>query len=58
MDTKEKRTCKLVATQASTLCTISNFVVLPILNNCSKRKILQSEEFLAEHVNDKLQMHG
>jgi hypothetical protein len=53
-DTKEKTACKLVAVQASTFCTIPNFVVLPILNNCSKRKFLQSEELLAEHVNDKL----
>jgi hypothetical protein len=52
-DTKEKSACKLVAVQASTFCTILNFV-LPILNNCSKRKVLQSEELLAEHVNDKL----
>jgi hypothetical protein len=57
-DTKEKTTCKLVVAQASTFCTILNFVVLPILNSCSKRKVLQSEELLAEHVNDKLQMHG
>jgi hypothetical protein len=57
-DTKEKTTCKLVVAQASTFCTISNFVVLPMLNNCSKRKVLQSEELLARHVNDKLQMHG
>jgi hypothetical protein len=53
-DTKEKSACKLVAVQASTFCTILNFVVLPILNICSKRKVLQSEELLAEHVNDKL----
>jgi hypothetical protein len=56
-DTKEKTTCKLVVAQASTFCTISNFVVLPILNNYSKRKVLQNEELLVEHVNYKLQMH-
>jgi hypothetical protein len=35
-----------------------NFVVFPIWNNCSKRKVLQNEKLLTEHVNDKLQMHG
>jgi hypothetical protein len=57
-DTKEKIACKLVAAEASTLCITLNFVVLPILNNCSKRKVLQSEKLLVEHANDKLQMHG
>jgi hypothetical protein len=52
-DTKEKIACKLIATQASTFYTIPNFVILPILNNYSKRKVLQSEALLAKHVNDK-----
>jgi len=56
-DTKEKIACKLVAAEASTLCITLNFVVLPILNNCSERKVLQSEKLLVEHANDKLQMH-
>jgi hypothetical protein len=56
-DTKERIACKLVAAEASTLCITLNFVVLPILNNCSKRKVLQSEKLLVEHANDKLQMH-
>jgi hypothetical protein len=56
--TKEKIACKLVAAQASTFCIVLNFVVLSILNNCSERKVLQSEKLLVEHANDKLQMHG
>jgi hypothetical protein len=52
-DTKEKTTCKLVTTQASTFWIVSNYVVLLILNNYSKRKVLQSEKLLVEHVNDK-----
>jgi len=57
-DTKEKIACKLVVVQVSTLCIVLNFVVLPILNNYSKRNILQNEKLIVEHVNDKLQMHG
>jgi hypothetical protein len=57
-DTKEKRACKLVVVQVSTFCIVLNFAVLPILNNYSKRNVLQNEKLLVEHVNDKLQMHG
>ncbi len=54
-DTKGKN-CLQVSSSSSLnfLHYITNFVVLPILNNCSKRKVLQSEELPAEHVNDKL----
>jgi hypothetical protein len=57
-DTKEKIACKLLVAQVSTFCIILNYVVFPILNNYSKRNILQSEKLIAEHTNDKLQMHG
>jgi hypothetical protein len=39
----------LIATQASTFCIEPNFVVVQILNNYSKKKVLQSEELLVEH---------
>ncbi len=52
--TQEKTTCKLVEAQASTFCIILNSIVFPILNNCSKRKVLQSEELMTKHANDKL----
>jgi hypothetical protein len=55
---KEKTSCKLVVAQVSTFCIVVNFVVFPILNNYSKRNVLHSEKLLAEHANDKLQMHG
>jgi hypothetical protein len=57
-DTKEKIAYKLVVAQVSTFCIVLNFVVFPILNNYSKRNILQSEKLLAEHANDKFQMDG
>ncbi len=52
-NTKEKTTCKLVTTQVLTFWIVSNYVVLLVLNNYSKKKVLQSEELLVEHVNDK-----
>ncbi len=57
-DRKEKTAHKLVVVQVSTFCIVLNYVVFPILNNYSKRNVLQSEKLLAEHANDKLQMHG
>jgi hypothetical protein len=40
---KKKITCKLIANQASTFCTKLDFVLVQILNNYSKTKVLQSE---------------
>ncbi len=52
--------CHEVALSHQTLnfYTSSSSNVLPILNCYSKKKVLQSEELLAKHVNAKFHMHG